>query len=388
MRVLHIAAHLGGGIGRAHAEVSAAMPPGVEQTYLLLYPPVDRHADDVVQHARVVVGDHRSAAQLVRDADVVQVEYWGHPALDDCLRQMLAIGDLDGKEVVVWCHVSCLHPPYPPAWLVERADRFVFTSPVSMWEQSSLHGRLLARRTPKFSVINSGFGFDPGDLQRRRHGPGRGVTYLGTVDFKKMHPGVFEALDAVDVGAPVSFWGRTSDEVRARVAAMRHPGRALLMGYTEAPRDVLSQFSVFFYPLRPDHYGTAENALVEAMSLGVVPVVLRNLAECAIVADGVSGVVVDTVEEAARAVRALLDDDRRRAALSRGAAESARARSPADSAAALVDLWRGLVGVGEHTTTSPGADFSMRWEKLPDGGIRVLSFAPTLEFMKKSGLMG
>lgn len=338
MRVLHLAVHLGGGIGRAHAALAAEMPPGVEQTFLLLQEPVDRwHVDEIQRRstAQVLVGGHRAASHLARDADVVQVEWWGHPLLDECLGRL----DLAGKRVVVWCHVSGLFPPHPPAWLVDRADRFMFTSPVSTvtWR---FHQPLAP--AGKFSVVNSGFGFTPGRTTQQRATPGR-VAYLGTVDFKKMHPGAFDALDAVDLGAPVHFWGRTSAEAAARAGAMRCPERAVLMGHTEAPRAALELASVLLYPLRSDHYGTAENALVEAMSLGVVPVVLRNPAECAIVEDGRSGVVADTVEEAVRVARRLVLDNEMRASLSRGAAARAAEKSPARSAAELVGLWRGLV---------------------------------------------
>ena len=64
---------------------------------------------------------------------------------------------------------------------------------------------------------------------------------------------------------PVAFFG-------ARAGAMRHPGRVHFAGHIADPASALSGADIFFYPLQADHYGTAENALVEAMSLGVVPV--------------------------------------------------------------------------------------------------------------------
>ena len=41
----------------------------------------------------------------------------------------------------------------------------------------------------------------------------------------------------------------------------------------------LSKFDVFAYPLNPNHYGTAEQVLQEAMAAGIVPVVMNNPAE-------------------------------------------------------------------------------------------------------------
>jgi len=49
---------------------------------------------------------------------------------------------------------------------------------------------------------------------------------------------------------------------------MRHPERIEFCGETAEPAAALSDADIFFYPLQPDHYGTAENALIEAMSLG------------------------------------------------------------------------------------------------------------------------
>ena len=63
---------------------------------------------------------------------------------------------------------------------------------------------------------------------------------------------------------------------------------------------------IFFYPLQPDHYGTAENALVEAMSLGLMPVVLDNPAEMAIVRDGETGFVARSIERCTALLQTLL----------------------------------------------------------------------------------
>ena len=36
MKVLHVTPHLGGGVGKAHAAISAVLPDVVEQTFVLL----------------------------------------------------------------------------------------------------------------------------------------------------------------------------------------------------------------------------------------------------------------------------------------------------------------------------------------------------------------
>ena len=50
-------------------------------------------------------------------------------------------------------------------------------------------------------------------------------------------------------------------------------------GYTTDVASELRAINVMAYLLNPQHYGTAENALLEAMTMGIVPVVLDNPAE-------------------------------------------------------------------------------------------------------------
>jgi hypothetical protein len=106
----------------------------------------------------------------------------------------------------------------------------------------------------------------------------------------------------------------------------------------------LSEAEIFFYPLQPQHYGTAENALVEAMSLGLVPVVLNNPAEAAIVQDGETGLIGETIDHCVELLQSLLTSVSLRDRLSRNAAAAmAATRTPLRSASAFVSLWQSLL---------------------------------------------
>jgi glycosyltransferase involved in cell wall biosynthesis len=336
VKILHITPHLGGGVGNAHAAMAPHMPRWIEQTFVLLTEPIDRRYVDaiVVAGGRIVVGS--AARQVVSDADVLQIEYWDHPALSNFFDDWRAPFD---RASVCWCHQSGLHQPLIPARLVDSVDRFVATSPITLSAISLRDGG-----RGKACVINSGFGFNGGQSGARDRKEATGITYLGTVGFKKLHAEFFSAIDAVAEWAPlgpVSVWGHVSPDVAAAAAAMRRPGRVKLRGQTSDPRGALSDASIFFYPLRRDHYGTGESALIEAMSLGLVPVVLDNPAEAAIVRHGETGLVVSSIEEAVAGVRQLAQDEVLRGDLSRNAARDVDwTRSPSASAAQFVALWR------------------------------------------------
>lgn len=324
MRVIHVAAHLGGGVGKAHAEVARYLPADVERTFLLTQEPEDRRhvrALEALGTRVVVTRSPESEARLMRP-DVVQHEYWGHDSA-----QLFRVR---GAATVAWSHRSGYgETSLPPSGAV---DHLVLTTAASLLFVSE------EVRRGRASVVNSGFGYRAEWRDR-----GDGVTYLGTVDFKKMNEFFFSLVDQMNLLQPVSVWGRPSDAARQSAAMMRRPWQAVLCGHTDHPKRALEPRGIFLYPLRPDHYGTAENALVEAMSLGLVPVCLDNPAEREVVAPG-AGFLCKTIAECAERTLELSRDPNLRVRMSRAAWEHAReTRDPGASASALVDLWRRLV---------------------------------------------
>ena len=350
MHILHVTAHLGGGVGKAHAALTATMPFPARQSFLLLEAPRDRrYADEIAALGRPVdiAVSLEDVATRAAEADIVQIEFWNHPKLFECLART----DFPVMRAVFWSHISGLFRPVIQPGFPQEADRFAFTSPASL-DIVSVQA-LPRERREKLAVIGSAFGFEeappsvlPGSAERGISGHDAPICYLGTVDFVKMHPGFFDVIDALSGNETAAIWGdfEPNGEVVAKASAMRHPDRIRLMGQTPDPRAALSQSRIFFYPLQPDHYGTAENALVEAMSLGLVPVVLANPAKCAIVQQGQSGFIASSIAECAEILEMLLADPDRVAEVgAKARAVAATAFTAHRSARQFVDLWSGLM---------------------------------------------
>jgi glycosyltransferase involved in cell wall biosynthesis len=342
MKILHVTPHLGGGVGKAHATLSAILPDVVEQTFVLLEAARDRRFIDKIEAAgaHVIIAeslDH--VAFLAREADIVQFEFWNHPRMFECL----ACTEFPPIRSVFWSHISGLSRPLIQPALMEEASRFVFTTEASLSAASVAAFR--ERAAEKIKVINSGFGFANGSPRTGRGKPG--VAYLGTVDFAKMHPGFFDAIDAlIGNDVRVSVWGDfdPAGEVATRAKAMRHLQRVNFMGQASDSSAALANADIFFYPLQRDHYGTAENALVEAMSLGLTPVVLNNPPEMAIVRDSETGFVARSIEEIGSLLEMLLLLPDVRERISRNAIRHVMEnRSPAQSAQNFMILWLGLL---------------------------------------------
>ncbi len=271
----------------------------------------------------IVAPDRLDLDELVSMADIVQLEWWNHPATIESLCNLAA----KPMRLVVWCHVSGLYNPIIPIKLMEASSRFLFTSPCS-FEAKEVVGLAEPTRS-RLAVVSSGGGFsDLPEPQGDDLGP-ISVGYLGSLNFAKLHPDYVKYLSAVDVpGFKVRLIGdmlnRDTLESQSKEA-----GRTEMFefrGYTTDVAAELATINVLAYLLNPCHYGTAENALLEAIAMGIVPVVLDNPAERSIVEHLRTGLIVNSPEDFADAIKWLADNPGDRSRIGKQAAASVRAR--------------------------------------------------------------
>ncbi|MCH4151540.1 MAG: glycosyltransferase family 4 protein [Sphingobium sp.] len=347
MKILHIAAHLGGGVGKAHSAVCAADDRDISRHYLLLEEPRDTRFADAIRAAGAeitILNDRTVAQRLLEQADIVQIEYWNHPRL----YAFLCGVTLPAARTLIWCHISGLFAPLIPPGLMSAAHRFLFTSACS-WEAAAVR-ELEADRRAALSVVNSGFGFaDTAAPTRARAGR---IGTLGTIDFTKLSPDFFAVIDHAAPDCPVSVWGSVEPdgEVRRRAAAMHRPEAVHFHGHCDDPQAALREIGIFLYLLQPRHFGTAENALIEAMSLGCVPLVFDNPAERAIVTHGETGFIETTVESAAARLRWMLAHPDALMAMGQEAARHvARTHSARKTAADFAAIYRAMQGETRRT---------------------------------------
>jgi len=341
MKIVHITPHLGGGVGKAHAALCEADAKAAERHYVLLEEPRDQRHVDVIRRTGAPVSlapDARQLHALMASADIVQFEWWNHPLLCG----LLAGPSLPAMRSVFWSHVSGVNAPFIPAGLIEAADRFVFTSSCSRLAPnlSGLAAGVLGRT----EVVNSGFCHAGPDMKETSSVGKGGISYLGTVEFNKMSPAVMDVIDRVAASdIVVDVWGEVGDKspVHDARAAMKHPERLRLRGHSQNPQAALSETSIFLYLLQPFHFGTAENALVEAMSLGCAPLVFGNPCELAIVRDGETGLVARSADHAVELLNWMLEHPEEVRRIGRKAQTEVRdLKTPARSVAAFRALWQ------------------------------------------------
>ncbi len=381
--IVHLTPHLGGGIGKTLLTLAEAQRgPGFAHSFLILERPEKTQFLDRLRAlgCRVELADDApgAARALLASADIVQLEWWNHPATF----AFLCGTELPAMRLLAWCHVSGLGTPRIPRGLFEAAGRVLFTSACSL--QSETVAALDEATRRRIGVVSSGVGLaEP----RARIADPKGrlrVGYVGSLNFSKLHPRFVDFLAAVDLpDFAVRVWGDVQNR-ELLLDQCRRAGKSGLLdfaGYTTDVAEALASLDVIAYLLNPHHYGTGENALVEAMSAGVVPVVLGNPAESVLVEDGRSGVVVDGPRAFAAAIRRLAGNPLERHRLGRNAAERTASRfTPRAMGDAMAAQYRELLGCEKRSIdfrrtlgTEPaqwflacqegGADFARR---IPD----------------------
>lgn len=328
LTVLHLTAHLGGGIGKALSGLILGTPPdsGICHEIVCLELPEKSQFVDKLSGAGcpvIIRPSPETLSDRIRNADIVQLEWWGHPAIPAALCRR----SLPPMRLLVWCHVSGLYTPVIPQKLMMAAHSCVFTSPCSL---KSVETSTLPLKTVKrLGVIYSCGGFD--DLTAPMRSPCESLRagMIGSLNFAKLHPHFVEFLSAVSLrGFTVRLVGdmvnREILEEQSRRA--NRPDILEFRGYVTDIARELSEINVFPYILNPLHYGTTENALLEAMAMGVVPIVLDNPAEKCLVDDNITGLIVGNPRQFANAIEWLADNPAERARLSMNAQTMVRRR--------------------------------------------------------------
>lgn len=299
MNILHITAHLGGGVGKAISGLCLQSErAGVESLVLLLERPEQDGAFLACRSARVRAevwdGDRQSLEAYIGWADLVVISWWDHPAMQSFLASFPATP----CRALLWCHVNGCHYPYLTYGLAAGFDHILLTSPYSMENPLWSPAQRDWVRAHSSLVYGIG-GFDPASAPHKerygRNTPLR-IGYAGTVNYSKLHRQFAEFCGQIHRRVPDAQFhvlGQPDSAVLDAVEAAGLSGAAVFHGYvTDLPRRLI-ELDVFGYPLAAQNYATSENVLLEAMAAGLPAVAMRNGPERYILRDGETGFLAE-----------------------------------------------------------------------------------------------
>ena len=299
IKILHITPHLGGGVGRALASLCAGnkleLNSKISHSFICLErPEKDQFVNEIVSLGVEIFVEPRldEIKRLIESSDIVQIEWWNHPLT---LFILSKLQDMP-MRLIIWCHQSGLGNTAIPIKLVKLANRFLLTSECS-YEVKELYD--YKKSSPNsIEVISSGAGFErlPHPDKRVIKNHNFELGYVGTLSFSKLHPQFISFISFLPPNTKVKIFGdiTNKDALENDCRSIGRPGLLEFQGYSTNIYEELKKLDILLYLLNPEHYGTAEIVLLEAMAMGVVPIVMNNSAEKLIVEDGINGFVINT----------------------------------------------------------------------------------------------
>lgn len=296
MRILHIAPHLGGGVGRFLANIANADSQN-QHEFCLLESPIDTH---LLTHISWQTFNNIQDRfdKYVAEFDIIQIEFWNHPLLF----KFLLDHKLPSCRLIIYAHVSGIYAPnIIPQVMFDFADTVVLSTPAAM-DHFADH-----IQKGKCRIIHGIGGITRTSVLQKVEHTGINIAYIGTASYSKLHPGFIQACRTLLKQAPeVRFTVASNDDNTHLCAESEELGISNHFDFfyrTDDIESILSRADLFGYPLRPDHFGTGEQAILEAMGAGVAPVVIGNPAEKSLIQDGETGVIASDIYDYVRAIQ-------------------------------------------------------------------------------------
>lgn len=310
--ILHLSPHVGGGVGAVLMDwlIQSSLDASTIHTLVCLdacHPAslkrlVDSKItflDNIYRQDRSILWGH------IAQADIVLMHYWNHPLL----ARLLVEEGFPSSRLICWCHNSGLHEPSTiPSFLVALTDRIIFTSGVS-WRSPNL-ASAISLSPEKFNSIHSTRDLLPFiELSHHRAFPpvGKRLLYTGTVSYDKLHPDTVLILNKLSqYGLKITILGGPDHEVIAQELPADVSG-ILFAGPVDDVVPYLAEADIFIYPLCHNHYGTGEQAILEAMASGLPVVAYSNPSESILISDHETGRLVSSTGEFVEAVQLIAE---------------------------------------------------------------------------------
>lgn len=325
MRILHITAHMGAGAGKAISGL-AILDTENEHRIILLDKPEKSNHIDRCRKKGIEIMICPDAAQIKKEsleADVIIVNWWHHPLT----YKTLLLFDGISSRMILWCHVNGLSYPKLKPEFIRCFDACMFTSKVTLqnsdWSDADkeiIHSK---------SELVYGMGdFNPRSFgAKKNYACNREIRigFAGSLDYAKLHPDFTSWIkSAVSSNENIRFMiaGDVTQLLIEDVKKERIYEKTEFLGFRKDIPGLLETWDAFIYPLNPFNFATTENALLEAMAVGLPVVASDGIVERSIIQNGVDGFLVSDGPSFAAKVNELTRDEGMRRSIGQRAREN------------------------------------------------------------------
>ncbi|MDX4058509.1 glycosyltransferase family 4 protein [Aliarcobacter skirrowii] len=341
-KILHITPHLGGGVGSVLTKYLKHTKSNKNYKHSLIsLEDINTSSKKVLMDNNIPYKENLSAnykkiLKEIYNFDIIIIHWWNHPML----YKLMTKYTLPKCRVIIWSHISGLFAPSNfTKPLFDYADKFVFTTPISY--DTSIVKKLPKHNLNKTNIICSTVGVEHLKNIKKEQHKSFNIGYLGTVDYSKLHKDFLKMSNNVDI-EDINFivcGGNNEKQIEQEAIKKGVSKKFTFTGNIVNIQEYLAKFDIFGYPLSPYHFGTCDQALKEAMTCGIVPVVFNNPMEKSIIQHFQTGIIVNNKNEYSDAIKLLYEDYQLREKLSKNAKIFAQNNFSLDK---MIDKWEKL----------------------------------------------
>jgi len=307
VKILHITPHLNGGLGRVvlstlkHSDKQntnfyheVAVTTELNLDVSKLFSKYSQNIEDSVSM--------ECLKQKIEKADIVQIEWWNHPLI----YKMLFLFKFPPCRLIILSHISGFsRPQIINENIVDFSDLFLAATKATK-DNVVFNSPNNIERNAKLNFVTYPVDLDRfNDFSFKAH-MGFNVGYIGTLDYSKLHKNFLKMSSAVSI-KNINFIVCGVDAGKAIQNQSKNfcPEIFKFLGFKKNIKSIFENLDVFGYPLGKDHFGSGEQAIIEAMSVGLPVVAFSNPAEKAIIRNNETGILVDTEQEYTEAIEYL-----------------------------------------------------------------------------------
>lgn len=324
IKIFHITPHLGGGVGTVLLNY-LAYSQGKNEVHSIAS--LDYANEKSIKYSKdygfeLISDAYKKMDKLIErieNSDITVVHFWNHPLMYDLLINQ----DLPASRMIFWLHTAGLHIPYVfPEKLLMYPDICTFSTPLTF--ETKEVKKLKEKRNFEL-IFATGGNENMLNINLEPHN-GFNVGYVGTVDYFRLHPdflNVFSKINSLETKF-IFCGGPKHEYFKEKVKELGLEDKFEFTGEVSNVENYMKKFDVFGYLLSPNHCGSCDQSLQEAMAAGVVPVVLANAMEKSMVKHFETGLVAANPKEFIHYIELLARDKDLLNKLSKNAKEFAK----------------------------------------------------------------
>jgi glycosyltransferase involved in cell wall biosynthesis len=310
-RILHITTHLGGGVGAVLLETLKSHQNDSEWQHEIIV--FEELSDSEKKHFKgfhkhiLRTRDHEIIQKKISQSDIIQIEWWNHPLIYLFLLKF----PFPKCRISVCSHISGFHrPQIITKNVVNFSDIFLATTKATLEIDLLQESKNIGLKN-KIEVINYPMNFQKFKIFQKKDSSTFNIGYVGTLDYSKLHRNFLSIASKINIpNSKFILCGEDIDDKIYQESLGFSKARFVFNGLVENIVPIYEQLDVLGYPLNPNHYGTGEQVIREAMFLELPIVAFNNPCERSIIKNGFNGLLVRTEKEYVKAIESLYNNKR------------------------------------------------------------------------------